>query len=389
MHCIGVRRTSTSPIFKLTLGNLTSEALQIADFAVDVAVDPMDERVYWLEHNVFELRRMDLDGSNPQLLLETVFPAIWISCLSMTVTPMVWMIGARSVGSPGGYCDVPGCGTKLDANRNGRLDICDDCDGNGIADRCDLGAGPGGDCDVPGCGLGSDCNGGGKLDACDILGARSLDCNGNSIPDECDTASIASLDCNVNSVPDECEPLGADCNENLQPDDCDTVGGSSADCNLNHIPDECETLDVDCNNNAVRDDCDIATGPSEDCNLNTVPDECDPPSTDCNANGVRDDCDIASGPSQDCDNNGIPHECETGPLAHQLYWADTSQGKIYRSLPTGGVAQEVLTTIGLPSSIAIDPVDRKLYYANDDGTNSGLIYRSNLDGSDTEGFPAL
>ncbi|HNQ23015.1 MAG TPA: hypothetical protein PKK06_07970 [Phycisphaerae bacterium] len=62
-----------------------------------------------------------------------------------------------------------------------------DCNGNGIADPCDIDCGPTGwACDVPGCG-------------------QAADCNANGIPDECDIASGKSGDDNVNSIPDECE----------------------------------------------------------------------------------------------------------------------------------------------------------------------------------------
>jgi hypothetical protein len=71
-----------------------------------------------------------------------------------------------------------------------------DCNGNAIADQCDLDCGiPGGVCDVPGCG-------------------GSADCQPNGIPDECDIASGTSQDANHNGIPDECEgqPLRGDVN---------------------------------------------------------------------------------------------------------------------------------------------------------------------------------
>ncbi|MHC4444910.1 MAG: hypothetical protein ACYTBZ_10350 [Planctomycetota bacterium] len=45
-----------------------------------------------------------------------------------------------------------------------------DCNGNGIADACDIDCGPsGGACDVPGCGASPDCNSNGVPDECDLL----------------------------------------------------------------------------------------------------------------------------------------------------------------------------------------------------------------------------
>jgi len=62
-----------------------------------------------------------------------------------------------------------------------------DCNGNDIPDQCDLCCGsPGGPCDVPGCG-------------------GSWDCNGNNVPDECDIANGTSRDCQPNGIPDECD----------------------------------------------------------------------------------------------------------------------------------------------------------------------------------------
>lgn len=59
------------------------------------------------------------------------------------------------------------------------------------------------------CGLafgGIDCNGNGIADDCDLEQAMSQDCNGNGIPDECDIASGTSADLNFDGVPDECLP---------------------------------------------------------------------------------------------------------------------------------------------------------------------------------------
>ncbi|MHC4697360.1 MAG: M28 family metallopeptidase, partial [Planctomycetota bacterium] len=83
-----------------------------------------------------------------------------------------------------------------------------DCNGNGIADECDL------DCSAtecpaplpPSCGEGSNCNGNDHLDKCEEGGG---DCNGNDIPDLCDILSSDSQDCNGNGVPDDCEALDA------------------------------------------------------------------------------------------------------------------------------------------------------------------------------------
>jgi predicted outer membrane repeat protein len=157
--------------------------------------------------------------------------------------------------------------------------FADDCNGNGVADGCDIASGYSQDCDsnhVPDeCDPFVDCNGNGVFDACDVYFGFSTDCNGNSVPDECDIAGGQAADCNGNGLPDE----------------CDLAGGSSADCNSNGVPDE----------------CDIAMGFSQDCQPNGIPDECE---ADCNYNGSPDSCDIANGTSLDADGNGVPDECE-------------------------------------------------------------------------------
>lgn len=111
-----------------------------------------------------------------------------------------------------------------------------------------------------------DCDGNGLADSCDIADSRSSDCQFNGIPDECE---LAANDQNANRIPDDCEP---DCNNNGVPDDLDLAGKGSEDCNGNLIPDECEP---DCNENGNPDGCDILSGQSVDCDLNDVPDECD------------------------------------------------------------------------------------------------------------------
>ncbi|MHC4696845.1 MAG: hypothetical protein ACYTFA_08895, partial [Planctomycetota bacterium] len=170
-------------------------------------------------------------------------------------------------------------------------DECEpDCNGNGLADSCDIAEG-----------TSQDCNTNGIPDSCDIPSGTSADCNGNASPDECDIADGTSDDCDENAIPDECE---ADCNGNDIPDQCDIAGGTSDDCTGNGIPDECEP---DCNNNGSADSCDIADGTSDDCTGDGIPDECDP---DCNGNRLPDSCDIGSTLSKDCNDNGIPDECE-------------------------------------------------------------------------------
>ncbi|MCA9292035.1 MAG: hypothetical protein KDA25_12965 [Phycisphaerales bacterium] len=77
----------------------------------------------------------------------------------------------------------------------------------------------------------ADCNGNGIADHCEIVDGLAADCDENDVPDDCQP------DCNGDGVPDACEP---DCNGNGVPDPCDIGGGVSEDCNDNGIPDECD-----------------------------------------------------------------------------------------------------------------------------------------------------
>lgn len=106
------------------------------------------------------------------------------------------------------------------------------------------------------------------------------DCNGNGIADECDLDDGSSPDCNGNAIPDECditEGTSEDCNGNASPDECDLSDNGSQDCNENMIPDE----------------CDISEGMSDDCNTDGVPDECAPCVGDLDCDGVVDAFDLA------------------------------------------------------------------------------------------------
>jgi hypothetical protein len=59
---------------------------------------------------------------------------------------------------------------------------------------------------------GDDCNGNGLADTCDILAGTSADCQPNGVPDECDIADGTSEDANENGIPDECEVFPGDVN---------------------------------------------------------------------------------------------------------------------------------------------------------------------------------
>jgi hypothetical protein len=203
-----------------------------------------------------------------------------------------------------------------------------DCNGNAIADECDISCGAPA-CGPP-CGASADCNTNGVPDECEP------DCNANGVADECDIADclpgyLWCADCNGNAAPDGCEP---DCDGDGIPDDCDTWDDTDGDgiydcfdlCSCTPIPCECPELDRCCWGpdfcipDYPRADC-IATGGTPDCMALPCEDGCLLPVPDCNNNGIADARDISCGPGGTCDplcggsldinDNGVPEECET------------------------------------------------------------------------------
>jgi hypothetical protein len=183
----------------------------------------------------------------------------------------------------------PGAPDEVSANTIGPIITLIDCNGNLIADLCDV------DCSAVGCG--GPCGG-------------SLDCNANYVPDECEP------DCNGNGTPDTCDI--ADC----RPEDF-----LCADCNANAVPDGCE---ADCDGDAIPDDCDPpddADGDGVDdcadaCPLTTPPQACVCPGIDrcCFSNGL---C-IMEYPRQLCIDIGGTPDCVTVPCREGCLLGDWS-----------------------------------------------------------------
>ena len=109
--------------------------------------------------------------------------------------------------------------------------------------------------DVTICDACDDCNGNGQLDSCEIEDGLAEDCNGNGIIDSCELGA-GDADCNGNGLLDACE---VDCDGDGLPDDC-TIAAGADDCNLDGIPDACqagEGLDTDANNDGIPDACQV------------------------------------------------------------------------------------------------------------------------------------
>lgn len=266
-----------------------------------------------------------------------------------------------------------------------------DCNNNGVNDGCDISCGsPGGPCDVAGCGTKLDCNHDGIPDDCQLQPLAHLVSSQSSPFDHTHSASflltdlrdaIGDVTITVNaqstlffvnqnvlvyidneymgtlfdgatdcqSSTDSLEvsqafwnshvlatssltiglypnlnvpgcagsyvevvieyPYQNDCNVNSIPDDCDIASGFSQDCNGNGVPDSCS---LDCNVNNLPDECEIFNHTVQDCNQNRIPDVCEvppngPASNDCNLNGIPDSCE------EDCNGNGYPDDCDLTP----------------------------------------------------------------------------
>lgn len=184
----------------------------------------------------------------------------------------------------------------IDANADGILDSCQDCDNDCPAGVFDILTGTGVGAANRGC-----------LDPCEInaaapgcggLGGGSADCNANGIPDSCDINQNLPAQWMYHSA---CFGTGPNFQglNGVEPGRCVEywAGGGSLDCNGNSIPDECDGIDRDCNDNGICDAAEIAGGTCPDADGNGACDECDP---DCNNNGVPDAADRLAGPPVGC-----------------------------------------------------------------------------------------
>ncbi|MCH7704373.1 MAG: exo-alpha-sialidase [Planctomycetes bacterium] len=120
-----------------------------------------------------------------------------------------------------------------------------------------------------------DCNGNGIADACDIDSGASDDCDGGGVPDECEVPPICPTcpDCNTNMVPDGCE---TDTDNDGAIDDCDGCpfdenktdpgvcgcGVSDEDSDGDGVPDcidVCPGFDdnIDSDGDGIPDGCDV------------------------------------------------------------------------------------------------------------------------------------
>ncbi|MBI5764498.1 MAG: thrombospondin type 3 repeat-containing protein [Planctomycetes bacterium] len=144
---------------------------------------------------------------------------------------------------------------------NSPLIIAEDCNNNGLEDRCEIESGQA-----------SDCNGNLVPDTCDIVSGRSADCDGNHVPDECqpDIDSDGKID-SCDNCPTVANPDQADCDGDGQGDVCDADDDNDG---VADVSDACP-----CNKPGLAVDC--AGRPLRDCN------------GDCNVDGLDLQCIVA------------------------------------------------------------------------------------------------
>lgn len=122
---------------------------------------------------------------------------------------------------------------------------------------------------APGLRTALDLDGGSRIQACRVdigaiesalSAATPVDCNGNGVADECDVADGVDGDCDVDGLPNSCEIAAgaADCDADGIPDACQLVAGG-----------------FDCDGDGIVDSCAVATGLAADCNGTGVPDACE------------------------------------------------------------------------------------------------------------------
>ncbi|HPF41639.1 MAG TPA: LamG domain-containing protein, partial [Phycisphaerae bacterium] len=232
-----------------------------------------------------------------------------------------------------------------DFNVNGVPDECEDCNGNGIADECDISceAGDGG-CNIAGCGLSADCNTNLIPDECEILeGLAGLSpvvrspINGHHYY-LAPTTTWASAKTLAESLGGQLVTIrSAEENQWLVDTFAPLTTATQAHIGFTDAASEGvwvwlsaepvtftswgsgEPNDIGTEDNAII--ALQAEGVYVPGDWNDVPASTPRPAiielsgdADCNQNGVLDECDIASGTSEDCNENDVPDDCEPGGL---------------------------------------------------------------------------
>jgi alpha-tubulin suppressor-like RCC1 family protein len=151
---------------------LTTEFLAVAVEDVPIAI-------------LFQTDGIDCP-SEPQVHTLTVPEALWTSAVRdgttrIKLTPSGTVLGAE--------CPTSEATVRL---RSVLYPSSQDCNGNGLPDRCDIATGLDPDCDLDG-----------EPNSCEIEHGSAVDCNANGIPDTCDISG-ASTDLDRDGRPDEC-----------------------------------------------------------------------------------------------------------------------------------------------------------------------------------------
>ena len=80
-------------------------------------------------------------------------------------------------------------------------------------------------------------------------------------------------------------------------------------------------------------------------------------------------------------NVGAPRDITVDPSGGKLYWTDAQSSVIRQSNLNGTDVQNIVTNVGAPLDITVDPIDGKLYWTD---AQSSIIHQSNLNGTDVQ-----
>jgi hypothetical protein len=162
---IDTMETQPGRIYAIGSGGALTEFITSQPIAepTGIAIDPMNGDLLIMDSAAQQVVRVNRDTGNVTAAFINVGPGVSWSGLSFTEDGRQLIVTSFSE-------DVIHVLGRCDASRDPELD----CNGNRIADFCEIVMGDA-----------SDCNGNGVPDACDIALGTSEDCNNDGVPDEC------------------------------------------------------------------------------------------------------------------------------------------------------------------------------------------------------------
>lgn len=404
-----------------------------------VALDLLNNKVYWVDDEIDLIQRVNLDGSGT---VETVIDVSAIGGREPTGlvvdgpgNMLYWtdrdsLVGAIKAAHLDGsniveFTNEFPQGLALvkvgDLDLDGVADAADNCPSVFNPDQSDAnGDGLGDACDPDGDGLAhpddncttvanvdqSDQDGDGLGDVCDNCPAISnpdqLDSDNDGIGDSCD------LDLDNDGVANEIDNCPLIPNAGQEDFDLDGLGDACDDCSDTDgdgfedpgapgtstcPPDNCpaianpDQMDIDSDGfGDACDNCPTAWNPDQaDADPDGVGDVCDP---DTDKDGLVNEVDncpfVANIDQEDLEGDGVGDACDPCPestTADKLYWSVFASGVIRRSDANEPSCVETLVNSPQVYGMAVDAGAGKFYWTD---LSSDTVNRANLDGSSIE-----